>query len=148
MELYVPDRSLPRAFICDVDGTIAEHEGLRGHFDYTKVSGDRPVYHIIHIVQALINNGGWMPIFVSGREEYSRSDTFDWISAYVGYMPNKLLMRPDNDYRKDYLVKKEIFFRDIAPHYWVEFAIDDRRQVADMWREIGLPCLHVAEGNF
>lgn len=148
MELYIPDRSLPQAFICDIDGTIADHEGLRGHFDYTKVSQDRPICHIIHVVQALFNNGGWIPLFVSGREEYSREDTKEWILRHLGFKANYLFMRPDKDYRKDYLVKNEIFFRDIAPDYWVEFAIDDRKQVVDMWRSIGLPCLHVAEGNF
>ena len=152
MEIYIPDRSLPRAFICDIDGTVADHEGIRGHFDYTLVSQDRPIYHIIHVVQALVSTGDWTPVFVSGREEYSRRDTLDWIDTYIwpgmDYRLVNLFMRPDGDYRKDYLIKNEIFFRDIAPNFWVEFAIDDRKQVVDMWREIGLPCLHVAEGNF
>lgn len=148
MELYIPDRSLPRAFICDIDGTLSDHTDLRGHFEYSKVAQDRPIYPVIHMVQALIKKGDWIPIFVSGREEHSRSDTVDWIYAYAGFWPNNLFMRADGDYRKDYLIKHEIFENQIAPCHWVEFAIDDRNQVVEMWRSIGLPCFQVADGNF
>lgn len=152
MEFYIPDRSLPRAFICDIDGTVADHEGIRGHFDYTLVSQDRPIYHIIHVVQALVDYGSWVPIFMSGREEYSRRDTLDWIDTFIwpgmDYNLVNLFMRPNGDFRKDSLVKKELFDNHVSPRFWVEFAIDDRNQVVEMWRSMGLPCLQVADGNF
>lgn len=147
-ELYIPDRSLPRAFICDIDGTLSDHEGIRGHFEYEKVSQDKPIWPIIHIVQAIAGSENWVPIYVSGREEFSRQDTKDWILSYLGLRADNLFMRPNGDYRKDYIIKKEIFYRDISTNYWVEFALDDRDQVVNMWRDIGLPCLQVAAGEF
>lgn len=36
----------------------------------------------------------------------------------------------------------------IAPYYRVTAVFDDRQQVVDMWREIGLTCCQVAPGNF
>lgn len=158
MEIYKANRTLPRAFICDIDGTLTDHEGIRGHFEYQKVLQDRPIYPIIHIVQALIGVGVWIPLFVSGREEYSRNDTIEWIDIHGQIeIPNpashyheepKLFMRPDGDYRKDYVVKSEIFDNYIRDHYWVEFALDDRNQVVNMWRQADLPCLQVAPGDF
>jgi hypothetical protein len=59
-----------------------------------------------------------------------------------------LFMRKSGDYRKDSVVKKEIYERHIKEDFNVEFVLDDRDQVVKMWREQGLVCLQVAEGNF
>lgn len=156
METYEPDKTKPKAFICDIDGTLTTHEGIRGHYEYEKVSLDLPIFPVIHLVQALVGTG-WIPLFVSGRMEYSREDTKTWIFDHAQiYIPvlstfheePKLWMRPDNDYRPDYIIKGEIFDNHIRPDYWVEFAIDDRNQVVDMWREADLPCYQVAPGDF
>lgn len=148
MELYIPDRSLPKAFICDIDGTLSDHEGIRGHYEYEKVSQDRPIYEIIHIVRALEQYGDWIPLFVTGREERCRNDTVSWIDNYIAIHAENLFMRPNEDYRKDYVIKSEIFDNHIRDQYWVEFALDDRNQVVDMWRQAGIPCLQVAPGDF
>ena len=42
----------------------------------------------------------------------------------------------------------EIFENDIRPYYNIDYVLDDRNQVVEMWRSIGLTCLQVAEGNF
>ena len=57
-------------------------------------------------------------------------------------------MRKNGYNKKDSIVKKEIFDEYIKDKYYVEFILDDRNQVVDMWREMGLTCLQVAEGNF
>lgn len=57
-------------------------------------------------------------------------------------------MRKDGDFRKDSIVKEEIYREWIEPFHEVLFCIDDRKQVVDMWRSIGLTCLQCAEGNF
>jgi hypothetical protein len=58
------------------------------------------------------------------------------------------MMRKQGDFRRDSIVKKEIYDNDIKGKFDVEFVLDDRQQVVDMWREIGLKCLQVAPGNF
>ena len=58
------------------------------------------------------------------------------------------MMRKEGDHRRDSIVKKEIYDTLIKDEFDVEFVLDDRQQVVDMWREIGLKCLQVAEGNF
>lgn len=57
-------------------------------------------------------------------------------------------MRKTGDYRKDCIVKEEIYRKDIEPIYDILFCVDDRKQVVDAWRELGLTCLQCAEGNF
>jgi hypothetical protein len=58
------------------------------------------------------------------------------------------LPRKSGDNRKDSVVKEEIFNEHIKPNFIVEFVLDDRNQVVEMWRKLGLTCLQVADGNF
>ncbi len=56
-------------------------------------------------------------------------------------------MRQKNDYRKDAVIKKELFRAHIDGQYRVEFGLDDRDQVVELWRKL-LPCSQVAYGDF
>ena len=86
-------------------------------------------------------------IFVTGRPEKYRTETIAWLRTQ-NICDDVLLMRKDNDFRKDCVIKEEIYREHIESKYEVEFCIDDRKQVVDMWRSIGLTCLQCAEGNF
>ena len=57
-------------------------------------------------------------------------------------------MRKTGDNRKDCVVKREIFDAEIKDKYYIKFILDDRNQVVDMWRKMGLTCLQVADGDF
>jgi len=57
-------------------------------------------------------------------------------------------MRKTGDSRKDSIVKREIFEEHIKGKYRIQFVLDDRNQVVEMWRQLGLTCLQVAEGDF
>jgi hypothetical protein len=59
-----------------------------------------------------------------------------------------LFMRPAGDSRKDSIVKRELFDRHVAATWAVRGVIDDRKQVVEMWRAIGLMCAQVAPGDF
>lgn len=86
-------------------------------------------------------------IFVSGRPEEYRKVTQEWFSEH-NFGTHKLFMRKTGDFRKDSIVKEEIYRSAIEPEFNVLFCIDDRKQVVDMWRSIGLTCLQCDEGNF
>lgn len=50
-------------------------------------------------------------------------------------------MRQSKDFRKDSVIKSEIYEAEIKGKYFVEFVLDDRDQVVDLWRkELKLPC--------
>ena len=57
-------------------------------------------------------------------------------------------MREEGDRRKDNIVKYEIFNKFIRDKYCVNYVLDDRNQVVEMWRKLGLRTLQVADGNF
>jgi hypothetical protein len=62
--------------------------------------------------------------------------------------PYRLIMRATGDMRKDSIIKQELLEREIVPNSFVDFVLDDRNQVVDMWRSLGLTCLQVDYGDF
>ncbi len=141
----VRNNELDTAYIFDVDGTVAKMTD-RSPYDYTKVSTDRPNYPVIDVALEL-SEGGHTILFTSGRPESCRIDTEAWLRRHVG-VPFKLIMRQTGDTRADWIVKYEIFDREIRPNYDVLGVFDDRDQVVSMWRRIGLTCFQVDFGNF
>jgi len=153
------------AIIVDIDGTIADHTDVRGHYEYSKVNLDKPKREIMRLIDCVKNNyGGHVQmLFVSGREDRCRDNTIQWIrqnwlyhdvhygihsSSYAEYLDNYLFMRETGDRRADNIIKEELYRKHIEPHYNVLYVFDDRDRVVQMWREIGLTCLQVANGNF
>lgn len=147
--VYRPDESKPLAIICDIDGTVAI-KGDRSPFDYSKVDRDFLNVPVADIVQAYAKYLGYTILYVSGREDSCRQMTEKWLSDNMLPVdaPHMLLMRKAGDYRKDYIVKQEIFDNYLRDNYNVKFVLDDRNQVVTMWRRLGLTCLQVAEGAF
>lgn len=141
----IQNKSLPHAIIVDIDGTLANHEGIRSPYDYSKVLDDKPHEDIIWLVNKLSETH--IVLFVSGRSEECRDDTTHWLIRYFTDVASSLRMRKADDKRKDSIVKYEIL-QELIKEYSIEYVFDDRDQVVKMWREAGLRCLQVAPGNF
>lgn len=146
LEPYVPVPGTPRAVMVDIDGTVALH-GTRSPFDETRVHEDRPNEPVIEVVSALYEAGHTI-IYCSGRTEACRAATEEWLGQHVGDFYAALHMRPVGDTRKDVIVKREMFDREIRDRYDVVCVLDDRDQVVQGWRALGLTVLQVAEGDF
>ncbi len=145
--LYTPQNQLlPKAIMCDLDGTLAL---LNGRSPYDATLCDKDLLNV-PVANTLKNYAqlGYAIILLSGRKDSSRDKTEAWLEQHnIPY--NTLLMRSADDNRKDAIVKKEIFDANILGKYYIEFVLDDRDQVVDMWRqELGLPCFQVYYGNF
>lgn len=136
----------PRVILVDVDGTVALR-GNRSPYDETLVQEDLPNVPVIEVVRAL-SDAGFRLIFVSGRTQGSFMSTTHWILNNVNRPIERLLMRKLGDGRQDALVKREIYETLVRDHYEVLCVIDDRQQVVDEWRALGLTCLQVAPGDF
>ncbi|ADM79907.1 PseT polynucleotide 5'-kinase and 3'-phosphatase [Aeromonas phage phiAS5] len=144
-QLYEPDISKPNAVMFDTDGTTA-HMHNRGPFEWDKVGQDLPKYNVINHAKDLKARGITV-INLSGRDGVCKEATAEWYKK-VG-MPNDFhFQREAGDQRPDDVIKKELFFRDIAPHFNVLYCVDDRKKVVDMWRSLGLECWEVQESNF
>lgn len=140
---YVPDTSLPAAVVCDLDGTLALLNG-RSPYDASTCEQDLLNPAVAAIVHSLRDV---TLLLLSGREDKHRPQTERWLATHgIPYV--ELHMRPTGDMRKDSIVKLEIFEREVRPRFNVQFVLDDRNQVVEMWRSLGITCLQVAEGDF
>lgn len=135
----------PEVVLVDIDGTVAIMND-RSPFDWHRVGEDTPNDVVIAVVRALSRNGKRI-VFMSGRDGSCREETIKWLSRHVVEAP-ELYMREAGDSRKDSIVKQELYERHIKPSYNVFVVLDDRNQVVDMWRSLGLVCLQVAPGDF
>lgn len=132
--------------ICDIDGTLAE-KGSRNAYDWGKVYNDKPILKIVNLLQLLKERLRVGVVLVSGRDEVCKDVTLLWLSKNnIDF--DCLFMRPKGDNRPDTVIKREIFDNHIRDKYNVLCVLDDRNKVVKMWRELGLTCLQVAEGDF
>ena len=144
-EVPTPAQPRPEVVLVDIDGTVALMSG-RSPFDWHRVGEDKPNETVISIVRTLSRNGKRV-VFMSGRDGSCREETIKWLSRHVIERP-ELHMREAGDSRKDSIVKQELYEKHIEPNYDVFVVLDDRNQVVDMWRSLGLICLQVAPGDF
>ena len=165
------------AIIVDVDGTLADMRGVRGPFEWDKVHLDRPHQDIINLVKGLagiqdnvLHNDEYPAhmcpdcgmncvgcsgssvkkykiIITTGRDGVCEEATRQWLTDH-GVPFDDFYIRKAGDFRKDNIIKSEIYMDHIRPKYDVKFVIDDRDQVVEMWRSLGLRVLQVAPGNF
>lgn len=136
------NRALPKRIIVDIDGTVAL---MDGRSPYQPDMTDKPNQPLIDLLQLR-----YTPkeiIIFTGRQEKDRKVTKEWLLKNGVYY-SKLVMRKTNDYRSDRVAKKEMYEEHVKDKYYVEAVFDDRNQVVDMWRELGLLCLQVYYGDF
>lgn len=135
--------------VCDIDGTLALMGG-RGPFEWDRVGEDVPNEAVINVVAALagFDGGDWYSlVLISGRMEQCRAATVKWLDTHLRYEYEALYMRPDDDFRPDVELKREIYDTHLADRE-ILCVFDDRDQVVRMWRELDLTCLQVADGSF
>lgn len=164
-EVLVQDESLPKAIMCDLDGTLAII-GDRTPYDATDCDvKDKPNWPVVQTVLAMHAQGVKI-IFMSGRDQKYRPETERFIQKYCRErggtanfggipIPYELHMRgetaPDPekmDQRKDSIIKEELFDKYVRGKFNVLFVLDDRDQVVDKWRSMGLTVFQVAPGAF
>ena len=147
METYKPSANLPLAIMVDIDGTLA-HAVDRSPFEWHKVgqdSADETVVQVVTMYAAYVHR--YKSIIMSGRDSVCRKETEDWLDLYdIPY--DHLYMRAESDNRKDSIVKRELFDKHIRDKFNIKLVLDDRNQVVDMWRDLGLKVFQVASGDF
>jgi hypothetical protein len=139
----------PKVFIFDIDGTLADCQGIRSPYDESKVVHDNPIEPVWAVLNCLIKD--YQVIFVSGRTDACKYETMEWLWQHL---PNssqfhtayELHMRKTGDRRKDSIVKKEIYDTYILPYYEVIGVFDDRLQVCRMLYENNIFCFNVNQG--
>lgn len=138
------DESLPKAIIVDIDGTLA-HCNDRNVYDYSKVISDELDEMVYEVVSMLSLK--YKIVIVSGRDGACRKETEEWLKKHSVHYDD-FFMRPAGNTENDAVIKKRILVNDIMPKYFPILAVDDRDRVVRMWRDSGLKCFQVADGNF
>ncbi len=139
------DESLPKAFIFDIDGTLAKM-GDRSPYDLSRVHEDQLNEPIAACLDALYD--GYEIIICSGREGTQECEdlTKQWLSAN-GINYKFIMMRKEGDMRADYIVKEEMWQR-ICEDFYIVGMFDDRNQVVDHARKLGFTVFQVDYGDF
>lgn len=150
---------MKKIVIVDIDGTIAK-VGERAKYlqqpkpdwdaFYNSCFDDEPIIEIVDLVYNLYLQR-YSIVFCTGRRESCREQTIAWFNKH--FEPeiakfSKLLMRPNNDYRHDIEVKPSLLRKNNIALKDIAFVLEDRNSMVKKWRELGLICLQVAEGDF
>lgn len=138
------------AIICDLDRTLFDCAWRLQKFSYSfnefnkNHIYDKVKQPILEIVKSMKDK--YKIIFISGRSEKFRKTTEEQLNKYIdNYI---LFMRKEMDSRSDEIIKKEIYIDKIKDRYNILFILEDRQIVVNMWRELNLTCLQVANGDF
>ena len=94
----------------------------------------------LYVVTGYADRHNCHVLFLSGRDGCCYAKTYDWLVEHVGHNVSwSLNMRKTKDFRKDSIVKEELFWDIVAPNFNVVGVFDDRPQVLQMWHELKLP---------
>lgn len=141
--------------IVDIDGTLTKVGDrvnciLKKDPDwdsfYSRCSEDLPVDSVISIVIEA-RMAGYTIVLCSGRRESCRKDTEAWLERY-GVPWDYMLLRKDGDTRHDMIVKPEMIAEEFGGFHDIRYVLEDRNSMVKAWRELGLLCLQVADGDF
>lgn len=137
---------LAPALICNLDGTLCLLNGRDPYKPSSCIDDlcNAPVRTLLEIYYRtqMVNI-----IYLSGREDTYRPQTETFFRRHH-CPPGALHMRKAGDHRKDWVVKGELFDAHVRGRYDVKFVLDDRDQVVNYWRHLGLTCFQVAKGDF
>ena len=144
--------------IFDLDGTLALIDKRRalatkdnGKFDWDvffnpdNINLDLPNQPVINMAN-MLHKQGFRIFILSGRSDVTHQATVNWLNDngvwwdHLVMRPQNQLYLPDNDLKQGWL--------DTIGKDNVAMVFDDRNQVVDMWRQNGLTCFQVADGNF
>ena len=144
--------------IFDLDGTLALIDDRRdlatkdnGKFDWDvffnpdNINLDLPNTPVIQMAN-ILHKQGFRIFILSGRSDVTHQATVNWLNDN-GIWWDHLVMRPQNHLYLPDNDLKQMWLDSIGKDN-VAMVFDDRQQVVDMWRQNGLTCFQVADGNF
>ena len=151
--------------ICDVDGTLMNVEkrvqwAKKHKKDTDRVMNwdmfldplvmlefDRPNIDVCSVIKSLSSVNQDNIIITSARNERHRDVTIKQLEL-AGVSYEAMYLRDDGDMRPDDIVKEELLTKIRADGYKPTIAFDDRNQVVNKWRELGINCYQVRTGDF
>lgn len=148
VEPYTPFEDGAKTYLLDLDGTVADHIGIRSPYDTTKYHLDNVHEEVLEVVKILKDSGNKI-IIMTGRHEDHREVVEKWLEDR-GIPYDEMYMREDpqrsDDEEKLLLFDKHIRNREDLN---IRGVFDDRLRVVKMWRDVlKLRVYHVHWGDF
>ena len=144
VEPLIQNVDLPKAVVCDLDGTLCMMSD-RSPFDYHRVEEDTVCVPVKNTLSALYKDG-YNIIIVTGRTTEALEGSKRWLKKYdIKY--HEIHCRRKGDFRKDFVIKEEIWIK-LIKKYHIEFMLDDRQQVVDYARKKGFKVFQVEPNTF
>jgi hypothetical protein len=149
-------------YVFDLEGTLADVSGCLhalddredpGRFDrFWEMACDAPPHAAVLRTMHLLARGLDVEVQVwTGRREGYRARTEAWLLRHAMFpaLLQGLRMRPDGDRTPDNELKRA-WLRAMPEEDRSRLvaAFEDRLRVAKMWRDEGVACFQVAEGEF
>lgn len=159
--LSQPRTAMTPLFIFDIDGTLADCSHRlpllnsdspdKWNLFYKACPDDEPIIPVISVLNGLLRHGAEV-LFFTGRSGSVWAETKQWLQRwtdYTGSDGNRIYMRPEKDFRPDFELKHEWYSR-LLPEdkHALVGVFEDRTRCVEMWRELGVTCFQVTNGDF
>jgi ribonucleotide monophosphatase NagD (HAD superfamily) len=136
------DKNKESCYIFDLDGTLAINvSGLDWYHPERSMRDDKAQQSVLTILKTL-RDQGFHIIILTARDLKYKKVTLEWLADHdIRY--NALYMRRNSDRTEDSEYKKKVYIQKIKPKYNVFGVFEDRTEVVEMWRRIGLTCFQM-----
>ena len=145
--------------LCDMDHTVSDsrpRDYLLETFPnvdwdayHGKLIEDKPVIPIVNLINSL-HMTGFVVVGLTARPEKWRSLTMKWLVQY-GVMMDDIIMRPDDGFEPAVTLKYnmaiEHFGSEDAIRENVALLLDDRSDITDRFKQMGITTLQVKMGD-
>ena len=141
-----PELKLPAAVICDLDATLALHQG-REPFDWDQIPTDKIDPRLRDILNRYMRQFVKV-LFVTGRNDKAREHTINWLNdnGLIKYW--ELYTRKDNDFSHGDDYKERVYRENIEGKYNVLCVFEDSNKCVKRWRELGLLTCQVENNDY
>lgn len=137
---------LPSCVICDLDATLALHNG-RDPFEWDKIPSDKIDERLRLTLLKLLRAGSEI-IFVTGRNAEAREATVEWLNKHLGTLKYTLYTRKPNEFVPGEQYKERIYHEHIENKYNVTCVFEDSDRCVAMWRRLGLLTCQVENNDY
>ena len=130
--------------IVDLDNTISQDDWRHWLIDPQAPDGEHK-YHEYHLYcdgdtpmnRYIVDESPVDVFFLTARPEYVRQKTIDWLDNQ-GFRYKALIMRGNDDHQHSVELKRGVVRMLKLQMFEIEKAYDDRQDIIDMYREMGI----------
>ena len=143
-----PEPTLPLCIICDLDATLALHQG-REPFEWGRLLTDKIDPRLRDLLNFHMANGTKV-FFLTGRNKCAQRDTLKWLQDPKQGLNNRweLITRSQRDFSSGEVYKRKMYEQQIQDKYNVLCVFEDSNKCVSMWRELGLLTCQVANSDY